>query len=60
MSTLALVAPSTDKLTAALERLEALCDPGSLQLMRSAVRSTRMGERTSPNDGVIGAGRSSR
>jgi len=54
MSTLALVAPSTEKLTA-LERLETLCDPGSLQLMRSAVRSTRMGERTSPNDGVIGA-----
>jgi len=59
MSTLALVAPSTEKLTA-LERFETLCDPGSLQLVRSAVRSTRMGERTSPNDGVIGAGRSSR
>ena len=54
MSTLALVPPSTEKLTA-LERLEALCDPGSLQVMRSEVRSTRMGERTSPNDGVIGA-----
>ncbi len=54
MSTLALVEQTTEKLTA-LERLEALCDEGSLQLIRSEVRSTRMGERTSPNDGVIGA-----
>ena len=54
MSTLALVPPTTEKLSA-LERLEALCDEGSLQCMRSEVRSTRMGDRTSPNDGVIGA-----
>ncbi|MBW3608570.1 MAG: acyl-CoA carboxylase subunit beta [Actinobacteria bacterium] len=54
MSTLALVEEQTEKLTA-LERLEALCDEGSLQLMRSEVRGTRMGDRTSPNDGVIGA-----
>ena len=54
MTTLELVEPTTEKLTA-LERLETLCDEGSLQLVRSEVRSTRMGERTSPNDGVIGA-----
>lgn len=57
MSTLTAVEERTttpEKLTA-LERLEALCDEGSLQLMRSEVRGTRMGDRTSPNDGVIGA-----
>ena len=55
MSTLALVEPTTTEKLSALERLETLCDAGSLQLMRSEVRSTRMGDRTSPNDGVIGA-----
>jgi acetyl-CoA carboxylase carboxyltransferase component len=41
-----------------VERLEALCDRGSLTLLRSDVRSRRMGERTRPGDGVIaGAGR---
>jgi acetyl-CoA carboxylase carboxyltransferase component len=41
-----------------LERLEALCDPGSLQLMRSGVISRRMGERAQAGDGVLaGAGR---
>jgi acetyl-CoA carboxylase carboxyltransferase component len=40
------------------ERLETLCDPGSLQLLRTAVRSRRMGDRTSPGDGVLaGSGR---
>jgi acetyl-CoA carboxylase carboxyltransferase component len=40
------------------ERLEALCDPGSLHLMRSGVMSRRMGERARAGDGVItGAGR---
>jgi acetyl-CoA carboxylase carboxyltransferase component len=39
-------------------RLEALCDPGSLQVMRSGVMSRRMGERARAGDGVIaGAGR---
>jgi acetyl-CoA carboxylase carboxyltransferase component len=46
-----------DKLTP-IERLEALCDRGSLTLLRSDVRSRRMGERAQPGDGVIaGAGR---
>jgi len=54
MSTLALVPPPIEKLRP-LERLEALCDPGSLQLVRGEVISRRMGERTSPGDGVVGA-----
>ena len=41
-----------------IERLEALCDRGSLTLLRSDVRSRRMGEKSRPGDGVIaGAGR---
>jgi len=38
-----------------LERLEALCDPGSIQLVRGAVLSRRMGEKTRAGDGVVGA-----
>jgi acetyl-CoA carboxylase carboxyltransferase component len=37
----------------ARERLELLCDPGSLQEIRSAVRSHRLGARARPGDGVI-------
>jgi acetyl-CoA carboxylase carboxyltransferase component len=37
-----------------IERLEALCDPGSLQLIRSEVLSRHMGEKTRPGDGVLG------
>jgi acetyl-CoA carboxylase carboxyltransferase component len=41
-----------------LERLEVLCDPGSLSLIRSEVMSSRMGARARAGDGVIGgAGR---
>jgi len=54
VTNLALV-PRTDEKLTPHERLQALCDPGSLQLMRGEVRSTRMGDRTSPGDGVIGA-----
>jgi len=54
LSNLALV-PRTDEKLTPLQRLEALCDPGSLQLMRGDVVSRRMGDRTSPGDGVIGA-----
>ncbi|MDE3069482.1 MAG: acyl-CoA carboxylase subunit beta [Acidobacteriota bacterium] len=36
-----------------LERLEALADPGSLQLLRTGVRSRRMGERARAGDGVL-------
>ncbi len=38
-----------------LERLEALCDEGSLQVLRSQVVSTRLGARSVPGDGVVGA-----
>jgi len=54
MSNLALVPRADEKLTP-LERLQVLCDPGSLQLLRGEVRSLRMGDRTSAGDGVIGA-----
>jgi methylmalonyl-CoA decarboxylase subunit alpha len=37
-----------------LERLEALCDPGSLEVIRSEVTSLQMGERARPGDGVVG------
>jgi len=51
--TLALVERPSEKLTP-LERLEALCDPGSLSLIRSDVLSTRMGEKARRGDGVVG------
>jgi acetyl-CoA carboxylase carboxyltransferase component len=38
-----------------LERLELLCDPGSVQVMRSRVISTRLGDRAIDGDGVVGA-----
>ena len=37
-----------------LERLEALCDPGSLQLIRTEVLSHAMGDRARHGDGVLG------
>jgi acetyl-CoA carboxylase carboxyltransferase component len=54
MTPLALV-PRTEEKLEPLERLEALCDPDSLQLVRSAVVSRRMGEKICDGDGVIGA-----
>jgi acetyl-CoA carboxylase carboxyltransferase component len=55
MTPLALVQrPAAEKLSP-LERIEALCDPSSVQLVRGEVLSRRMGERTSPGDGVVGA-----
>jgi acetyl-CoA carboxylase carboxyltransferase component len=38
-----------------LERLEALCDPGSVQVLRSRVVSSRLGVRAVEGDGVVGA-----
>ena len=38
-----------------LERLEAVCDPGSVQVLRSRVVSERLGDRALPGDGVVGA-----
>jgi acetyl-CoA carboxylase carboxyltransferase component len=37
------------------ERLEALCDPGSVQVLRSRVVSPRLGDRAIHGDGVVGA-----
>ncbi|HEU4702177.1 MAG TPA: carboxyl transferase domain-containing protein, partial [Conexibacter sp.] len=37
------------------ERLEQLCDPGSIQLLRSAVRSRRLGAGARDGDGVLAA-----
>jgi acetyl-CoA carboxylase carboxyltransferase component len=37
------------------ERLEALCDPGSVQILRSRVVSPRLGARAVAGDGVVGA-----
>jgi len=38
----------------ALDRLELLCDPGSLALIRSEVTSTTMGAKARSGDGVVG------
>jgi acetyl-CoA carboxylase carboxyltransferase component len=51
---LALLERPDERLTP-LERLEILADPGSLQLLRTQVRSRRMGERATPGDGVLAA-----
>lgn len=47
-------APTRVKLSP-MERLEALCDPGSLQVLRSRVVSSRLGDRAIAGDGVVGA-----
>jgi acetyl-CoA carboxylase carboxyltransferase component len=38
-----------------LERLEALCDDGSVRVLRSRARSSRLGDRAAAGDGVVGA-----
>jgi len=38
-----------------IERLEALCDPGSIEVLRSRVVSGRLGARAAAGDGVVGA-----
>jgi acetyl-CoA carboxylase carboxyltransferase component len=37
-----------------LERLEVLCDPGTLEVIRSEIVSRRMGEKIRAGDGVVG------
>ncbi len=49
------VAPRPDERLTALERLEVLFDHGSVQLLRTEVRSRRLGERATPGDGVLAA-----
>ena len=51
---LALV-PRPDERLSPLERMEVLCDPGSLNLLRTDVRSRRIGEKARAGDGVMGA-----
>jgi acetyl-CoA carboxylase carboxyltransferase component len=46
-------APTAPAAPRARERLELLCDPGSLQVFRSAVSSHRLGARAQPGDGVV-------
>ncbi|MHB8491462.1 MAG: acyl-CoA carboxylase subunit beta [Solirubrobacteraceae bacterium] len=41
---------------APLERLELLCDPGSLRAIRTAVISQRLGPKARPGDGVVAGG----
>jgi len=53
MSSLALVQPQQETLTP-LERLEVLCDPNSLQVIRPEVTSRFMGSKTRAGDGVVG------
>jgi acetyl-CoA carboxylase carboxyltransferase component len=53
VSTVAL--PEAPVRLGALERLEALCDPGSVQVLRSRVVSARLGARAAAGDGVVGA-----
>ena len=55
MSSLAL-APQRigDATLTPLERLEVLCDPGTLQLIRTDIRSLAMGEKARAGDGVLG------
>jgi acetyl-CoA carboxylase carboxyltransferase component len=52
--TLTLVERADERLSA-LERLEVLCDPGSLQLIRTQVRSRRMGDKAREGDGILAA-----
>ena len=54
----ALAQPPVEERLSPLERLEVLCDPGSLDVIRSEVASRHMGEKTRAGDGVVGgAGR---
>ena len=53
--TLKLVERFADERLSALERLEVLCDPGSIQLVRTQVRSRRMGEKAREGDGILAA-----
>ena len=51
------VAEQRRPVDAPLRRLEALCDPGSLELLRTGVLSSRMGDAARHDDGVLaGAG----
>ena len=51
----AALSPPAARRRSPLERLEALCDPGSVRPLRSRVVSPRLGARAIPGDGVLGA-----
>ncbi len=46
--------PEDDRDLSPEERLELLCDPGSVHVIRSSVRSRRLGNKAFAGDGVIG------
>jgi acetyl-CoA carboxylase carboxyltransferase component len=53
----AVLAPRASEPLTPLDRLELLCDPFSLEVMRTEVSSPAMGDRARPGDGVLaGAG----
>ncbi|HEY8001621.1 MAG TPA: carboxyl transferase domain-containing protein [Solirubrobacterales bacterium] len=57
MSVAVVEKPAAEARIEPIERLEALCDPGSFRPLRSAVASRRAGDRAQPGDGVLaGAG----
>src|SRR5690606_23293789 len=53
--TLSIAPRSGDEWLTALERLEALFDHGSMHLLRTDVRSRRLGDRARDGDGVLAA-----
>ncbi|MFL5911863.1 MAG: acyl-CoA carboxylase subunit beta [Gaiellaceae bacterium] len=55
--TLALAASAREEaeVLTPLKRLELVCDPGSLHIIRSAVRSPALGAKAKEGDGVVGA-----
>src|ERR1700722_20125943 len=50
----ALASPPETTTLSPLERLEVLCDHGSLHVIRSEIRSDKMGEKARAGDGVVG------
>ncbi len=52
--TLALASRPDEVPCSPLERLEVLCDPGTLSLIRTEVSSAAMAEKARPGDGVVG------
>jgi acetyl-CoA carboxylase carboxyltransferase component len=48
------LASPPDTTLSPIERLEVLCDHGSLHVIRTEIRSDRMGEKAAAGDGVVG------
>jgi acetyl-CoA carboxylase carboxyltransferase component len=55
MTTATIIPTVTTERLSPLERLEALCDPDSVHVLRSRVISPRLGSRAVAGDGVVGA-----